>query len=557
MASKTNTKPASKASAKSKAAAITNNDDLNNIKPEVKSEVKQDNNDKPEVKSEVKSEVKQDKITSGNNKLLSSKDFNPNVVSFGNIYTDQYENRSIKTTYNNKEFYMIAHGCSIVSFKLEDNGRYKLYVNITDEDFIKAVTKYDASLIVYGAKNSKLFFDNEFSESECVEIFKPKTLQHNEKYGYSISSYLKKKDFLCKTKTDDVPDVSDLSVALQKGNVIDICFDFMKIKLGQNKYSVGLEIKQVNIISVGNTTSYNSNAITPEEFNLSKLSLSEIETLEKGNKKTQILYGESDAPKPLRIKFQNIKGRLFANKQPGDEKTSYSLNVRLNDPVIKQMFDDINDESLKQTILLSCKGLDASKAALKSKIIKKDFKPIVSYSKADLEKIKKGEKPQWDPSIWFKIYHSEEKGFDGKIVNTDTTKPIENTDELVAIKELNIESLEVYNKHIWIGAKGISVNFTLNKCEVSLDVAPSYDMDFIDNDSDNAKPSAKTAVKEEVEKPFNKKDYLDKNFKEAFKLETKQEPKEVTKEIVTEVTAEETSDEEVENSSEEEEEDSD
>jgi hypothetical protein len=201
--------------------------------------------------------------------------------------------------------------------------------------------------------------------------------------------------------------------------------------------------------------------------------------------------------------------------------------------------------------------LDASKAALKSKIIKKDFKPIVSYSKADLEKIKKGEKPQWDPSIWFKIYHSEEKGFDGKIVNTDTTKPIENTDELVAIKELNIESLEVYNKHIWIGAKGISVNFTLNKCEVSLDVAPSYDMDFIDNDSDNAKPSAKTAVKEEVEKPFNKKDYLDKNFKEAFKLETKQEPKEVTKEIVTEVTAEETSDEEVENSSEEEEEDSD
>jgi hypothetical protein len=331
----------------------------------------------------------------------------------------------------------------------------------------------------------------------------------------------------------------------------------MKIKLGQNKYSVGLEIKQVNIISVGNTTSYNSNAITPEEFNLSKLSLSEIETLEKGNKKTQILYGESDAPKPLRIKFQNIKGRLFANKQPGDEKTSYSLNVRLNDPVIKQMFDDINDESLKQTILLSCKGLDASKAALKSKIIKKDFKPIVSYSKADLEKIKKGEKPQWDPSIWFKIYHSEEKGFDGKIVNTDTTKPIENTDELVAIKELNIESLEVYNKHIWIGAKGISVNFTLNKCEVSLDVAPSYDMDFIDNDSDNAKPSAKTAVKEEVEKPFNKKDYLDKNFKEAFKLETKQEPKEVTKEIVTEVTAEETSDEEVENSSEEEEEDSD
>jgi hypothetical protein len=517
MASKSTSKTASKSKATSKATPVVN-DDVNNIIPEVKSEVK------PEIKQESNQEIKQDKNT--DSKLLSSKDFKTSNVNFGNIYTDQYDNRSIKTTYNNKDFYMIAKKCTVVSFKLEDNGRYKLYVNIPDEDFINAVKSYDTSLIVYGAKNSKLFFDNEFSESECLEIFKPKTLQHNEKYGYSISAYLKKKEFLCKSKTEDVPDVSDLSLALQKGNVIDICFDFMKIKLGQNKYSVGIEIKQANIISVGDVSSYKSNAISPAEFSLGKLSLSEIETLEKGNKKSQIMYGEGDTSKPLRIKFENIKGRLFANKQPGDEKTSYSLNVRLNDPVNRQMFDDINDESLKQIILLSCKGLDASKAALKSKIIKKDFKAIVSYSKADLEKIKKNEKPQYDPSIWFKIYHSEEKGFDGKIINTDN-KPIENTDELVSIKELNIKSLEVYNKHIWIGAKGISVNFTLNKCEISMDVAPSYDMDYIGDDSDNAtpaaKPVAKTAVKETV-KP---------------------------KEVVTEET-EETSDEEVENSSEEE-----
>jgi len=518
MASKSTSKTVSKSKATSKATPVVN-DELNNIKQDiqVKPEIK------PEIKHEIKPEIKQDKST-GSNKLLLSKDFNSSNVNFGNIYTDQYDNRSIKTTYNNKEFYMIAHECSIVSFKLEDNGKYKLYVNITDEDFINAVKSYDDSLIVYGAKNSKLFFDDDMSETECIELFKPKTLQFHEKYKYSISSYLKKKDFLCKSKTEDVPDVSDLSVALQKGNIVDICFDFMKIKLGQNKYSVGIEIKQVNIISVGSESSYKSNAILPQEFNLGKLSLSEIETLEKGNKKSQIMYGEGDTPKPLRIKFENIKGRLFANKQPNEDKTSYSLNVRLNDPVNRQMFDDINDESLKQIILLSCKGLDASKAALKSKIIKKDFKAIVSYSKADLEKIKKGEKPQWDPSIWFKIFHSDEKGFCGKIINTDNNKPIENTEELIAIKELNIKSLEVYNKHIWIGAKGISVNFTLNKCEISLDVAPSYDMDFIDNDDSTTKAVVKPVIKEIVK------------------------PKEVVTEIAED---EETSDEEVENSSEE------
>lgn len=523
MASKSTSKTASKSKATSKATPVVN-DDVNNIIPEVKSDVK------PDVKPDVKQEIKQDTNTNTDNKLLLSKDFKANNVNFGNIYTDQYDNRSIKTTYNNKDFYMIAKKCTVVSFKLEDNGRYKLYVNIPDEDFINAVKSYDDSLIVYGAKNSKLFYDIDYSESDCKNgIFKP-TLQLSKTYGYSISAYLKKKDFLCRSKTEDVPDVSDLSLALKQGNVINVCFDFMKIKLGQ-KYSVGIEIKQVNIISVGDVSSYKSNAISPAEFSLGKLSLSEIETLEKGNKKSQIMYGEGDTPKPLRIKFENIKGRLFANKQPGDEKTSYSLNVRLNDPVNRQMFDDINDESLKQIILLSCKGLDASKAALKSKIIKKDFKAIVSYSKADLEKIKKNEKPQYDPSIWFKIYHSEEKGFDGKIVNTDN-KPIENTDELVSIKELNIKSLEVYNKHIWIGAKGISVNFTLNKCEISMDVAPSYDMDYIGDDSDNAAPAAKPADKPTV--------------KETVK----------PKEVVTEE-AEETSDEEVENSSEEEEEDSD
>ena len=543
MASKSVSKTAPKASAKSKTAApaaiINNNDDeintkLDNVKQDnVKPEVKKDNNN---VKPDVKEEVKKDKPTG--NKLLLSKDFNPENVNFGTIYTDQYDNRSIKTTYNNKDFYMIAQGCSIVSFKLEDNGKYKIYVNITDENFINAVKSYDDSLIIYGAKNSKLFFDDEMTESECIELFKPKTLQYHEKYKYSISSYLKKKDFICKSKTEDVSDVSDLSVALQKGNIVDICFDFMKIKLGQNKYSVGIEIKQINIISASDVSSYKSNAISPEEFNIAKLSLSEIETLEKGNKKSQILYGEDDSTKPLRIKFENIKGRLFANKQPGDEKTSYSLNVRLNDPANRQMFDDINDESLKQIIQLSCKGLDAGKSALKSKLIKKEFKPIVSYSKADQEKIKKGEKPQWDPSIWFKIYHSDEKGFDGKITNTDNKKPIENTEELLAIKELNIKNLEIYNKHIWIGGKGISVNFTLNKCEVSLDVAPSYDMDFIDEDDSDTKKSAPTTTPTATLKPTVKQT-------------------EKPKEVVTEVANEDTSDEEVENSSEEEEEESD
>ena len=502
MASKTNTKPASKASAKSKAAAITNNDDLNikvdTVKTEVKIEVKPEV--KPAVKQESKKESKQE--SNQDNKPLSSTNFNPSNVNFGNIYTDQYDNRSIKTTYNNKDFYMVARGCRINVFKLQDNGKYNLYVNVTDDDFINAIKSYDDSLIKYGSDNSKLFFDDEMSEEDCRELFKPKTLSLHEKYGYSISCNLKKKDFICKSKTDSITDVSDLTVALQKGTIVDVCFDFGKIKLGLNKYSVGVEIKQVNIISVGAASAYKSNAIKLEDFNLNKLKINEIETLEKGNKKTQMLYGEDDNKKPLKFLFENIEGRIFGNKQPNDEKTSYSLNIKLN-PEQHKKFDEINEETLKQTIQELCKGMDANKAALKAKVVKKEFKSIVTYSKADQDKIKKGEKPTYPPSIWIKIYHSDEKdtdgnekGFCGKIVNAEGNKPINNSDELVAIKNLNIKSLEIYNKHIWIGAKGISVNFTLNKCEISMDVAPSYDMDFIDDGYSNNKPIVKEAVKE-------------------------------------------------------------
>jgi len=492
MASKTNSKPASKASAKSKAAAITNNDDLNIKLDALKLE------SKPESKQESKPD----------NKPLSSTNFNPSNVNFGNIYTDQYDNRSIKTTYNNKDFYMVARGCRINAFKLQDNGKYNLYVNVTDDDFINAIKSYDDSLIKYGANNSKLFFDDDMSEEDCIELFKPKTLSLHEKYGYSISCNLKKKDFICKSKTDSVTDVSDLTVALQKGTIVDVCFDFGKIKLGLNKYSVGVEIKQVNIISVGAASAYKSNAIKLEDFNLNKFKINEIETLEKGNKKTQMLYGDDDNKKPLKFLFENIEGRIFGNKQPNDEKTSYSLNIKLSPEQHKQ-FDIINEESLKQTIQELCKGMDANKAALKAKVVKKEFKSIVTYSKTDQEKIKKNEKPTYPPSIWIKIYHSDEKdtdgnekGFCGKIVNADGNKPINNADDLTAIKNLNIKSLEIYNKHIWIGAKGISVNFTLNKCEISMDVAPSYDMDFIDEGISNIsisisnnKPIVKEAVK--------------------------------------------------------------
>ena len=111
------------------------------------------------------------------------------------------------------------------------------------------------------------------------------------------------------------------------------------------------------------------------------------------------------------------------------------------------------------------------------------MKPLVSYNKADQEKMKKGEKPTYDPSVWIKIWHSDDKGFDGKITNVSTKKAITNSEDILN-KDLTISSIEFYSRHIWFGPKGTSINLTLNKCGISYD-APVYDMDDIETDSDS------------------------------------------------------------------------
>ena len=116
-----------------------------------------------------------------------------------------------------------------------------------------------------------------------------------------------------------------------------------------------------------------------------------------------------------------------------------------------------------------------------AKMLKTSVKRLLSYNKTDLEKIAKGEKPSYDPSVWIKIYYSAEKGFDDKIVNVEGGKPIRNTDELIN-KDLNISSLEFYSRHIWFGPKGTSTNLTLGRCAVNYETT-EYDMDDATGDA--------------------------------------------------------------------------
>jgi len=416
-------------------------------------------------------------------KPLKSEEFDANNVEFSNVITNtELGNKWLNTTYSKNKFLAVARGCIIKTFKkLDDENKtnnkkdakkdkYQIFMSLKDQAFIDMINSYDESLITSGVKNSNEWFDNEMTDEECREMFKL-TLSNHEKYGYAIGGILGR-EFTCKSKTEDVPDVTDLIAALAKNTVVDVCFWFNKVKLGVGKYSVGLEINQINIISVGGQGEYKSNAIKVDEYEPGKITLTERQAHEKGGKFCKILYED----KPLRLVLENLTARLFRFEQV-DEKVSYSFSIRLSESVLRKSFEGLDEEIFNILLAKSKEYYDTKKTA---KLLRPIVKSVVSYNKADQEKIKKGEKPTYEPSVWIKVYYSEEKGFDNKIVNVDGNKPMNNPESLIN-KDLNVSSLEIYSKHIWFGPKGTSVNFTLNKCSISTDV-PVYDMDDVAGD---------------------------------------------------------------------------
>ena len=418
-------------------------------------------------------------------KPFNPTDVDPSKVSFSNVINiPDIGVKYCKMTYddatsNDKKLLVVIRGCKIITFKKLENDKdakgkkdkYQIFMGVKDENFINMVKKFEKYLITQGVENSKQWFDETMEEEECIEMLKP-TLTTSEKYpGYAIGGVLAN-DFVCKSTTSDVPDVSNLEEALQKKTVIDVCISINKLKLGVGKYSLGFEINQINIKSIGDGEQYESNAFTPETFNKEKISLDTIQQHEKGGKFCYLLYED----KKLRVKLTDTVGRIF--KLENDNGVSYSMSIRLRDEKLHSIIKDI-DKSIFTTLLTKSKDYYGSKKT--EKLLKTALKPLESYNKADQEKIKRGEKPTYEPSIWIKIWHSDEKGFDGKIVNNETNKAITNTEDVLN-KDINISSIEFYSRHIWFGPKGTSINLTVNKCNVSYD-APVYDMDDM-NDED-------------------------------------------------------------------------
>jgi hypothetical protein len=397
---------------------------------------------------------------------------------------------------------VVARGCVIKTFgKIENKGKdgkeaapakdgkprkdkFSIFMSLKDEEFIDMINTFESYLEQVGHENSQAWFGDDYSEAECHDMLKSCVSKHD-KYGYAVGGTLSR-DFTCRSKTEEVPDVSDLNMALAKNNIVDVCFHINKIKLGAGTYRLGMEITQINVVGVSEGTG-ESYGMRPEEYTPGKITLSPLQQHEKGGKFCKMLYQE----RPVRIHLENVKARIF--KFDKDDNISYSMSIRLSDPTFRKMVEGIDEEVFNLLVANSKEYLGSKKTA---KLARPMVKQIYSYNKTDAEKVKKGEKPTYDPSIWLKIYFSEEKGFDGKIVNAETGKPIQNTEDLIN-KDLDIASLDFYSRHIWF-AKQATVNFTLGKCAVTYETT-EYDMDAIEGGASAAAAEEEGSEEEETE----------------------------------------------------------
>lgn len=421
-------------------------------------------------------------------KPLSPIDVDTSKISFSKVINiPDIGFKYCKILYDGDEkLIVVIRGCTIKTFtKLENKSgkgksKYQLFMSLNtsdknkDEDenkdkyqFITMIKNIEKYLITQCAEKSNQWFDETIEEEDCAIMLKP-TLSNND-YGYAISGILSN-EFVCKDINRVNIEYDNLEDALQKNNVIDVCISFNRLKLGVDKYSLGFEINQINIKAIGKSKIYESNPITIETFDEKKISFGKLQQHEKGGKFIIPKY----EGRPVSFQLKDINARIFLSKEG---KYSMCINLKNKD------FHDIIKKYDAIILQNSLQNIQEYYGKKNAKQVNSTFNKLESYSKSDQEKIKKGEKPAYEPSIWIKIWHSDEKGFDGKIINAETSKPITNAEDILN-KSITISMIDFYSRHVWFGPKGTSINLSLNKCSVSYD-APVYDMDDVDDADEN------------------------------------------------------------------------
>lgn len=263
---------------------------------------------------------------------------------------------------------------------------------------------------------------------------------------------------------------------LLPNKIVKIVFSIPNLIIKSNSFKPSLKLHAVQIIKDVPV----EDELILDNYNSSLLAISsKVIKNNFGGKKTMIYYDGH----AFGFYLTNVRpsGFKFQNVNPKDGSISYSFNIRMDETfinAIKTVEDDIIN-------LLVSNSKDLFDKKKNEKTVRKAFRSLLCYSKADQEKIKAGNTPQYNPTfkVVFPFYTprpeegkelSEEElkgnfgtkiiGLDGEEYTDDLIEYVSSGNEETKCDFSKSYNMFVYCKHVWFGDK-TSVRFDCGRLE--------------------------------------------------------------------------------------------
>lgn len=401
-------------------------------------------------------------------KPLTNEDLDVNKIVISSVKTNsEYNLRFVDLKYKNadkeEKLLLVARGCCIKTTKILNNDnkndpkkiRYQLFLSIKDTNFIECINKINKLVMEDKLKDKySEWTDNKFA---CEEIKLKDTILVNQIHGNGMSCILAR-DFICKSKIPEITDTSNINI-LKKGLIIDVCFNFNKLKFILDEIKLGFEISQINIIGIDKEEE-EGKCINLNEYIPENITLSELETNTNSGKFCKVKYYNTT----FRFKIDNKVGRLIKSVDKSNpDKINYSLAIKVNDEEFKKKIELIYNDIFQQLFKNSEKYMN--KKSPKIQTFKKFVRSLLSYSKEDQKLIENNNQPKYSPTFWVKIYYDKDSTDPTKIYLNGSKEPVKNYNDLEG-KDLNFNLIDVYCRHVWLKEEA-TINFTLNKCIIT------------------------------------------------------------------------------------------
>jgi hypothetical protein len=303
----------------------------------------------------------------------------------------------------------------------------------------------------------------------------------------------------------DDKDSKNLKEKFPPGTFLDVVVELDRVKLSGSR-RICTRVVKIIATELGELTASGAGGfhLTTDDYDVSKVNI--VKKLFKYEKGGQYFKAEYDS-KPLKLRMTNVTGWLSSNadlpafgdaqKRTNKElgKTAYTLRIDIdkkNEPLNK-MLTDINGKLQGTLRKFTNKDDKPDGFKLTNNDILKKYKSIFDHSKADKDLIKANQEPKYGKSLTVKLFYKQDgkdvreqfgtKSGPAKFVDAETGETI--YDPTTYVGRVNIKSVDMYIRHIWLAAESISTNFTLNKVEFSNAGSRSYELTLDEVDAPN------------------------------------------------------------------------